>query len=372
MQRRGFAEIAEVVAIATQLFGVHSQTLHASIAGGDILGVVMFDEADVAGVAVTVEITSAAATAGHSWHVHAETVSDTSDCSTAGGHYDPEGLEVGGYACDPASAAATCYLGDMSGKFGSATVGISATFTDATLTIAELVGKSVVVHGADGAAPRVGCGTIVAGAATTRPKHAAFGIGDAIADYCGNIIFSDAGDDGVGIDLDLRGDATAGHGWHIHADSLPDSSDCQTAGGHYDPTNVEGDDYNCNSIAPESCYRGDLAGKFGGATIGARASFTDLTLTLAELTSRSFVLHAADGGAPRVGCGAIVAGLPSAPMSVHASLAGGDVAGVVMFEEACSGGVTVTVEITSAAATAGHSWHVHAETVSDTSDCSTA
>merc|ERR1719171_1165317 len=96
------------------------------------------------------------ATTGHKWHVHTTPPSKSaSDCVACGGHYDPSNVEVAGYTCDPSSPA-SCYAGDMSGKFGAASVGGASTSgIDSVLTMSGLIGRSVVVHAANSGSPRV-------------------------------------------------------------------------------------------------------------------------------------------------------------------------------------------------------------------------
>jgi hypothetical protein len=90
--------------------------------------------------------TESSATSGHSWHVHAAALPMPSDCATAGGHYDPAGVEVAGYSCDSANPGA-CYKGDLSGKFGSIATGDKEAFADLTLGMAELAGRCAVCRG---------------------------------------------------------------------------------------------------------------------------------------------------------------------------------------------------------------------------------
>jgi hypothetical protein len=115
-------------------------------------------------------------TAGHKWHVHASDAIDQDDCTTAGGHYDPthketdtDGNKIDGYFCTiPTGPAAerdrlraSCYKGDLSGRHGPVSIdGKSWVFTDPTLTVAELAGRSIVIHAADAGAPRVACAKI--------------------------------------------------------------------------------------------------------------------------------------------------------------------------------------------------------------------
>ena len=51
----------------------------------------------------------AAATSAHNWHVHANGGINTTDCLSAGGHWDPDGKEVGTYAADGLCTSDTNY-----------------------------------------------------------------------------------------------------------------------------------------------------------------------------------------------------------------------------------------------------------------------
>jgi hypothetical protein len=86
-------------------------------------------------------------TTGHKWHIHADALSDLNDCATTSAHYDPTGVEINGYSCDP-TAPGSCYTGGISGKFGAASATTGGTFTDSVLTLAELASKSLVVPAA--------------------------------------------------------------------------------------------------------------------------------------------------------------------------------------------------------------------------------
>lgn len=117
-------------------------------------------------------------TLGHKWHIHTN-AADPEDCASAGGHYDPAGLGTSpSYICNASAGYSLqdqCYLGDMSGKFGPLTIGERgddynryrpappATGLDTTLDVRTLVGKSIVIHAADGDSTRIACATINAG-----------------------------------------------------------------------------------------------------------------------------------------------------------------------------------------------------------------
>lgn len=154
-----------------------------------IIGVVKFTAAISGVVDVSIELKHIdrllpSPTAGHSWHVHRAAVFG-STCSTAGGHFDPHGVEVdvdgdgtvtadeyaaNGPTGGPCTSGAQeeCYAGDMSGKYGLVgTNGVIVAGVDTVLTLDELIaGRSIVVHdNSDGAVSgtagtRILCGKI--------------------------------------------------------------------------------------------------------------------------------------------------------------------------------------------------------------------
>ena len=67
--------------------------------GTGVCGTVTFEArggGDNNGVDVGIQVQSDGLpiTTGHKWHVHAGGLADTTDCSTALGHWDPSGVEV--------------------------------------------------------------------------------------------------------------------------------------------------------------------------------------------------------------------------------------------------------------------------------------
>lgn len=145
-----------------------TEEVHAEIDTTHVTGIISFTHRAAGGVEMKVQLRytddTASATSGHNWHVHTNGLVGSTDCAAAGGHYDPTGLEVDGYTCD-SSDQTTCFLGDLSGKFGP--VGIDGelrTGVDNTLTLAELLGKSIVIHAEGG---MIACADIVAGRPNT-------------------------------------------------------------------------------------------------------------------------------------------------------------------------------------------------------------
>ncbi|CAI2193508.1 17438_t:CDS:2, partial [Funneliformis geosporum] len=51
------------------------------------------------------------------YHVHEFAISGNHNCSTAGGHLDPDGFGVEGYVCN-SNQLNKCEVGDLSGKYG--------------------------------------------------------------------------------------------------------------------------------------------------------------------------------------------------------------------------------------------------------------
>lgn len=100
---------------------------------------------------------------GLNWHVHRFptdlTLAPTSRClnDNVGGHYDPFGVRSNpNYTTDcNTTAQSECEVGDLTGKFGQLRNGF-ASYTDNTGLLnlggrLGIVGRSIVVHGPDGA-----------------------------------------------------------------------------------------------------------------------------------------------------------------------------------------------------------------------------
>jgi Cu/Zn superoxide dismutase len=90
----------------------------------------------------------------YSYHIHEKAVDATGDCTSTGYHLDPAGLNPGGkntaYKCDPNNKAATCELGDLSGKYGKINPSQKVyKYTDSDLLLNGqngIIGRSVVIH----------------------------------------------------------------------------------------------------------------------------------------------------------------------------------------------------------------------------------
>jgi Cu/Zn superoxide dismutase len=102
----------------------------------------------------------------YAWHIHVNPVDSTGNCNSTGFHLDPAGLNPNesnpNYKCDPNNAAATCEVGDLSGKFGKLHADQKFyKFLDPTLHLNGkngIIGRSIVFHLANDT--RIACANI--------------------------------------------------------------------------------------------------------------------------------------------------------------------------------------------------------------------
>jgi len=279
-----------------------------------VSGTITFSQASpTAATTITVRLSGLEA-ATNKFHIHNFPVDGA--CSSTGGHFDPMGVEVPTYTTctgDAAAKATGCYVGDLSGKFGTLGASSSASFMDSSVSLFganSIQGRSIVIHKNDGS--RWTCATI----GYARPVKTV--VATFSSDIVGQVVMKQLADDALSetqvlVDLkyaDAATAATAGHKMHVHVS--PVTTDCASAGGHFDPLGVESNGYTtCTGNAAAKavgCYLGDLSGKHGLVSIGgssAKQFFSDLNLPLSgaqSIDGRSIVLHAANSGAPRVGC----------------------------------------------------------------------
>ncbi|KAG7172615.1 Superoxide dismutase [Cu-Zn]-like 1 [Homarus americanus] len=115
--------------------------------------------------------------AGHTWHIHTQSLDENGKCSSAGGHFNPFFTNLTDrqkYNGTPLPH--TAYeVGDLHGKHGEVTIPGPRTsqrdlssgryqWTDEWLPLlgeASVLNKALVVHDADGDAARVACANIV-------------------------------------------------------------------------------------------------------------------------------------------------------------------------------------------------------------------
>ena len=124
-------------------------------------GFITFSQASAdAATTITVDLAGLEAEP-NKWHIHNFPVDGA--CSSTGGHFDPFGVEVPTYTTctgDAAAKATGCYVGDLSGKFGTLGESASATYSDSSVSlfgINSIQGRGIVIHKTNG--ERWACGT---------------------------------------------------------------------------------------------------------------------------------------------------------------------------------------------------------------------
>ncbi|XP_076461670.1 uncharacterized protein LOC143294124 [Babylonia areolata] len=122
-------------------------------------------------VIIDLRKTSSNQTRGHEWHVHdrgvgGDSTARTGRCASTGDHYNPFRVNVQDnyHECHPSNPL-RCELGDQSGKLGAYDMGSGPRMgSDVHLPLYGphgVVGRSVVVHGAEGGGARIACADIL-------------------------------------------------------------------------------------------------------------------------------------------------------------------------------------------------------------------
>lgn len=267
---------------------------------------------------------------GKWYHVHEFPVpqrqtKDDELCSpqSVGGHFNPFGVDP---KIGPPAGIGTndqYEIGDLSGKYGPLTedqdlynfLGIYVDMNLPLFGINSIVGRSVVIHKADGKrwiCANIGYpGKVITAAATF------------VFPIVGQVIFrqgenSNLDETTVFVELsysDGTTNNTENHAWHVHEnehgrDFYNWSKRCSSAGSHYNPSRVGlGRLYStqCSSENPLRCELGDLTSKSKRISIAAyknsvqnKLFYTDIQLPLSgshSIVGRSIVVH--DDSAPK-------------------------------------------------------------------------
>jgi len=245
-------------------------------------------------------------TEGHKWHIHKQKVDENGECKSSEGHYDPLTKEIGNYMCD-SSDPANCYVGDLSGKFGTIDFPNMNSFIDDTFDLNDIIGRSVVIHGQNKTSPRIACATIREVSLEYLDNFSAtlefqFGVEGEIQVMKNNsdIWFDYQNLKNMDNSLSMR------HNFHMHKQSIPMGGSCADAGAHFDPYAVETSDgsYSCDPTDLSTCYIGDLSGKYElKLALPMEFKINDPQFSITDIIGRSIVIHEKDSGSSRYACG---------------------------------------------------------------------
>lgn len=269
----------------------------------------------------------------HKWHVHENMVGTDSlvspgRCDSAAGHYNPYKVDLNGNydsQCNPSNPG-RCEVGDVAKKHGRIDIGTTSGgkqryfFTDVDLPLSgplSIIGKSVVIHGANGAGERMSCANIY-----ELPKRVVK-VSEwrqmASSNVNGYVKLTEnsAGAlSGVSAtEIKISNLASQASGLHVHEYPVPKEGDspCSPAnvGGHFNPFEVDVNTSPANGTGSDDQYEiGDLSGRYGNPLDGQNSvdvSELDTNVPLRgplSVVGRSIVIHKADSS--RWLCGTIM------------------------------------------------------------------
>jgi len=260
---------------------------------------------------------STIATANHNWHVHTYPISSERDddpghCDTTGGPWNPHGINGtdNSYAlhCNPSSPL-SCEVGDLSSKHLA--LNLSTTLdsvegrqflTDTTSWVQgsdSMLGRSLVIHQADGAIPRIACANITLVHCIKASTTAWFGPGTSR----GQVGFFENLSQGhtvLNVSLmDLNSQA-GGYDIHILPINSRSAEPCSRINilGQFNPFSVTSPEPGAGTV--DQYIIGDIGGKFGFLTsLGEINSlYMDSNLPLSgpySILGRSLVIHYGNG-----------------------------------------------------------------------------
>ncbi|CAK8683483.1 unnamed protein product [Clavelina lepadiformis] len=338
----------------------------------------------------------------HNYHVHVYPIG--ADCASAGPHYDPaEAATVVNYSqtCSIENPF-HCELGDLSAKLGRINIGSSLRtsqkyfFTDENIPLFgaySVIGRSIVVHDPNAAAPRYSCANITRLHSTSVRTVSSTWAGD---NNDGNVIghlsfVQNSEYDRTEVTSSVSGlNALAGQ-YHIHVLPIPegvngvDQCSVSSVEGHFNPFNIP-------SILPAQANTydlyevGDLSSKYGLIDGENDITLTDiadnnlpLTTGLVSVLDRSIVIHRPDSSRwkcnslqmqPGDGTGYVIEALAnfSFPYTGWVNLR------QIVYEDGSSSltSIELSMAYVNGTMTLDHNWHVHVDPVLNQGECGLA
>ncbi|MEE6524975.1 hypothetical protein FKM82_024731 [Ascaphus truei] len=282
-----------------------------------LLGRVMFrqpleDPNDDLSILVELSPISGITTRGHNWHVHELPLqTHAENCASTRGHFNPHSVPTGGnYSQEcKASNPLLCEAGDYAGRhipiiLTSPTLA-RYLFTDTSSSLSgadSIVGKSLVIHGAESAMSRIACANLILLTPKQGKTSSWLGSGDAL----GELKASQTSDlDPTSIRITFQGLKGRAGGFHIHQlpvswGSVDPCSDARIKG-HFNPFGVKMSASPAVRNGTDDQYEvGDISGR-RGSLVGRdqmTIQFTDLNFPLSGMHStlgRSLVIHYTNG-----------------------------------------------------------------------------
>lgn len=318
------------------------------------------------------------------YHIHTKGVYAETDCASANAHFDPFNANHGAYNCSK-NDFSTCEVGDISAKFSnleSDSSFFSASHTDNTIVVTDVIYRSFVIHESDGS--RFTCANIVsqddehlqATASVVDPTNNAVE---------GRVMFSQINHGPTNVLVKVKGLANGKeYPYHVHVTPVDENGSCEAAatGGHYDPFGANtGESYNCNPVNHITCEVGDLSGKWGNLVGVSSAStyvisrYQDSRLAMSgqySIIGRSIVIHS---GSARYLCANIVPKiLIGAPVfeAIVTYDSPSQIKGNVLFRQVGEqGDVSIFINVETSV-TAELTYHVHEFPIATPSNCDAA
>ncbi|KAM3917636.1 uncharacterized protein RB166_016589 [Leptodactylus fuscus] len=344
-----------------------------------VIGRVMFQQAlgdPYSDLSIYVELSHGSdnISQGHNWHIHQFLLQTESEsCTNAGGHFNPYNVPINAKYSDECNPwhPLRCEAGDYASKHQPISFSRANptrhVFTDTSTSLSgpnSIIGRSMVVHGADGAATRIACANILLHRNSEGRTGAWFGFGNAHGELRASQV-SELDPTFVQFSFhDLRG--LAG-GFHIHLLPVTGALDepCSNAliQGHFNPFSINISTSPVAGNGTDDEYEvGDISGRQGLLTNqdNVTKQYMDMNFPMSgrhSILGRSLVIHYANGS--RMQCTRFLQDLPldgewvraTAEFSGH--LNGRISLSQIVYPDGGSSDTTVLVDLRSSSSTPG-------------------